>query len=152
MVMIKCRMGGGKRGKVWLLGLYLLSCCTLLISGCAIQRPAEPSSPVFLPEPEMEIPPPAVVPRADGPGSALYTEAKNALARGQNQKAEIAMERALRIEPSNAYYWYTLGKVKFRRGQYEETVQLCLKSKSLAGRNRGLHRAIDRLIEQARGQ
>lgn len=122
----------------------------LLYTGCALDRsilfPPEEPSPA---KPSIEEPVSIESPRK-GPAEALYREAKVSMAQGKNQQAEFAIERALRIEPSNAYYWYTMGKIKYRQGAYEEAVQLCLKSKSLAGKNTRLLQANDRLIGLAR--
>ncbi len=128
------------------IGLLLLLIC----NGCALDRsilfpPSEPST--GLPPTDEPI---SIESPRKGPAEALYHEAKVSMAQGKNQQAELAIERALRIEPSNAYYWYTMGKIKYRQGAYEEAIQLCLKSKSLAGKNSKLVRANDKLIGLAR--
>ena len=127
-------------------GLFI----TVILYGCGLDRtisfpPAEP----YPEKPAIEDPLP-LEPSGNGPAGALYNEAKVSMAQGNNRKAELAIERALRIEPGNAYYWYTLGKIKYRKGAYEEAIQLCLKSKSLAGKNLNLKRANDTLIGMAR--
>lgn len=69
---------------------------------------------------------------------------------GQFSRAELALERALRIEPSNGYYWYALGELKYRQNSPSQAVNFCLKSKSLAGSDRQLIRLNDELIQMAR--
>ena len=66
------------------------------------------------------------------------------------RQAELMMERALRIEPKNGYYWYTLAEIKYGEKQYAKTVQFCLKSKSMAGNDVKLLRLNEQLMEKAR--
>ncbi len=141
---INCHAGPNLR--LFGIGLLLLLMC----NGCALDRsilfpPSDPSTGLPTAEEPVSIESPH-----KGPAEALYKEAKVSMAQGKNQQAEIAIERALRIEPGNAYYWYTMGKIKYRQGAYEEAIQLCLKSKSLAGSNSKLVRANDKLIGLAR--
>jgi tetratricopeptide (TPR) repeat protein len=87
--------------------------------------------------------------RYAGPAAPLYRKAKTFMAQENYRQAELAMERALRIEPKNGYYWYTLAEIKFADNQYGKMRQLCLKSKSLAGRDTTLIQLNDRLINKA---
>ena len=86
--------------------------------------------------------------RYAGPASPLYRKAKTFMAQKDYRQAELAMERALRIEPKNGYYWYTLAEIKYADHQYGRMKQLCLKSKSLAGGDTNLIRLNDRLINK----
>lgn len=121
----------------------------LVLSGCGLDRT------ILFPQPgpssqEPVVEEPITIESSrKGPAEALYREAKVSMAQGNNQQAELAIERALRIEPGNAFYWYTMGKIKYRQGAYEEAIQLCLKSRSLAGRHTKLVHANDRLIDLA---
>jgi Tfp pilus assembly protein PilF len=65
-------------------------------------------------------------------------------------QAELMMERALRIEPKNGYFWYTLAEIKYEEKQYARTIQLCLKSKSMAGNDVKLLFLNEQLMEKAR--
>ncbi len=135
------------RGFRLFIGLSLIF--LLAVSGCGLDRTILFPQPGPSPEePVVEKPITIESPRK-GPAEALYREAKVSMAQGNNQQAELAIERALRIEPGNAYYWYTMGKIKYRQGAYEEAIQLCLKSRSLAGRHTKLVHANDRLIDLA---
>ena len=69
---------------------------------------------------------------------------------GRLADSEILLERALRIEPRNPYYWHSLAEVKYRKGQYRETVQLCLKADSLAARYPQLVARNKELMAQAK--
>lgn len=123
----------------------------VLLNGCAKQT-------VFYPPPEQQYPTEqeergtATVPKgySSGPANALYKDATQAMAAGAFDRAELSLERALRIEPGNPYYWYTMGKIKYQKGANSQAVQFCLKSKSLAGRDTKLIRMNDELIEQIR--
>ena len=84
-----------------------------------------------------------------GPAGSLYQKAKVYTSQGNYEQAELSMERALRVEPTNGYYWYDMARIKYKRGQYSQAVQLCLKSKSLAGSNTKLIQLNDALIEKA---
>lgn len=84
----------------------------------------------------------------EGPGGPLYSQAKQFYEQGKIGQAELSMERALRIEPDNAAYWYVMGKIKLRQNNPDEAVQFCLKSKSLSGRNESLLILNDRIIRQ----
>lgn len=154
---------------------------TLMINGCTVKKiisppsypqpapshpapakPPHPAQPVPSPVPApAPIPTPAPLPPQEpagiyrpktGPAGALYASAQQALDSGSYQQAEMAMERALRIEPRNGHYWYTMAQVKYRQGQYSQAVHFCSKSKSFAGRNTQLLRVNDELIQRAQQQ
>lgn len=72
------------------------------------------------------------------------------MTRGNYGQAEMMLERAIKIEPRNAHYWYTMAEVKYSQGQYSQTVHLCSKSKSLAGKNSQLLQLNDTLTAKAR--
>lgn len=133
----------------WALQAVLL--CSLLASGCTLQSPAPPvpyPGPARIPQPvQREAAPYAPQP---GPASALYGQAQTSLAAGRYQQAELELERALRIEPRNPDYWYAMARVKYKQNLYQQAVQFCLKSKSLAGGNSELIRLNDALIAAAR--
>ncbi len=107
--------------------LTMLVLVLVILGGCATPRRTEPP-------PSPELPPPSEFKPVAGPAAALYTDAEKALQSGSLAESEMLLERALRIEPRNPYYWHTMAQVKYRQGQYRETVQFCLKSDSLAGK------------------
>lgn len=116
-------------------GFFSITALMLLVLfglyGCAILPTA--SSP---PEPGVEpvdySPPQGTPKKASGPAVSLYIKSQKSIKEGKWEQAEVQIERALRIEPSNGYYWHTLALIKFERGEYGQTIQLCRKSKSLA--------------------
>ena len=125
---------------------------TLLATSCTIQRPSSLPSPEqpggeLIPAP---APPAAVYSPVLGPAQSLYHDAEKFLVAGNTRGAELSMERALRIEPQNGHYWYTMARIKYKQREYGQAVQFCLKSKSLAGRNQHLLTLNDDLILRAR--
>ncbi len=86
--------------------------------------------------------------KTSGPATSLYQKAKQSVNEGRLDQAEVLIERALRIEPGNGYYWYTLALIKFERGEYGQTMQLCRKSKSLATGDDKLMRLSDSLMRR----
>ncbi len=124
--------------------LPLMFLAMVLLNGCAPIRPIPP------PGPEISPPPPPVEYKpVSGPAAALYLEADKALQAGRYDAAEMLLERALRIEPRNPHYWYTMAQLKYRQGRYPETVQFCLKAESLAGKNSPLAPRNRELLQQA---
>ena len=69
-----------------------------------------------------------------GNGSALYLQAEKALESGKYAESEMLLERALRIEPRNPHYWYSMARAKYQQAQYQKTIQFCLKAESLSTR------------------
>ncbi len=129
-----------------LLVMAVLLC--VILNGCAKRQ-------IFPPPPEPDYPLETrpgkpTIPRgySGGPANALYEEAAQSMAEGAFNRAELSLERALRIEPSNPYYWFTMGKIKYRQGAKAQAIQFCLKSKSLAGRDMKLVKLNDDLIKK----
>lgn len=141
--------------------LTLLSLC-LAFSGCTQKgisyhpspdRPTQSVQTDGFPVPlKRPIAQPQSKPPTLGPAETLYSKAKKHIASGNYNQAEIAMERALRIEPRNGYYWYTLAQIKYHKRQFGQSIQLSLKSKSMAGVDQRLSDLNDTLMRQARKQ
>ncbi len=153
--------------------LPALLLATLLLHGCAVKRPVQrpdypatpttpttptyPTPPAYPTPAETPVPPPVksdqikYTPKI-GPAGSLYQQATASISAGDYDKAELALERALRIEPRNGHYWYTMAQVKYEQKQYSQTIHLCLKSKSFAGKSDQLKQLNDRLIQDARQQ
>lgn len=101
-----------------------------------------------IPEPPRPVPPTSYSARTGAAGS-LFEQSRQLMARGNYRQAELTLERALRIEPRNGYYWYAMADLKYRQNQNSKAVQFCLKSKSLAGGDRNLIRLNENLIQMA---
>lgn len=101
------------------------------------------------PEAAPEIPSKARIPPPPGQVGTLLAGADKAMQAGELDKAEMHLERALRLSPREAQLWHTMARVRFEQGNYAQAVQLCLKSNSLAGRNGAVVRRNWLLIEKA---
>jgi len=84
-----------------------------------------------------------------GPAASLYNQGEQHLRQGQLDKAEMFLERALRIEPRNPDYWHTMAEIRFQQGKKQEAIQCCLKSNSLAARSSQLIDRNNALIARA---
>lgn len=69
---------------------------------------------------------------------ALLDRAQRDNAAGQREAAGASLERALRIEPRNAWLWQELAQLRLVQGQYAQAISLARKSISFAGRGRPL--------------
>jgi predicted Zn-dependent protease len=144
----------------------------LLLAGCAsvaTQQTAKPALPdanpqVEIPQeaaPQGSIPPPSSegiivepVPKPVMSGNqaviALLDRAQLDTAAGQREAAGASLERALRIEPRNAWLWQELAQLRLTQGQYAQAISLAQKSISFAGRERRLLALDWRMIGNAR--
>lgn len=68
---------------------------------------------------------------------------------GRREAAGASLERALRIEPRNAWLWHELAQLRLAQGQYAQAITLAQKSISF-GRERRLQALNWRLIGNAR--
>lgn len=91
-------------------------------------------------------------PAADytAPAATLVAFAEQAQDRGDYGQAAASLERALRIEPRNAYLWNRLARLRFAQGQYGEAGDLAAKSNALAGSDRALKRDNWKMVAEAR--
>ena len=163
----------GLAKRVWSVGL--LMALTLLLHGCTVKHPvglpgrpaptpAPLPAPVLRPE-SLPLPPPVPVPLPD-PGvrssrdfvpvpeegraaGTLLASARQSARSGQFSQAEMMLERALRLEPRNARLWHEMAQVKYGQQAYDQVVQFCIKSNSLAGKDYTLIQQNWRLMEKA---
>jgi cytochrome c-type biogenesis protein CcmH/NrfG len=92
-------------------------------------------------------PVPEKVPSA--PAADLLSEAERDLQAGNYNRAELQLERAMRMEPRNGRVWHFMARIRYEQGDYGQTVQFCLKSNTLAGDNLTLKRQNWMLLEKA---
>jgi predicted Zn-dependent protease len=64
---------------------------------------------------------------------ALLDRAQTDNDAGQREAAGASLERALRIEPRNAWLWLELAQLRLAQGQYAQAITLAGKSNSFAG-------------------
>lgn len=90
-----------------------------------------------------------VVPKEGKAAGTLLAGARQNLRAGKFNQAEMALERALRLEPRNARLWHEMAQVKYGQKDFKQVVQFCIKSKSLAGKDYDLTRQNWLLMEKA---
>ena len=143
----------------------LLLGISLFLAGCA-----SAPKPVALPNAELPVEDRAVVdgealPFPDEPSfTAEPIQAttqpspvvKRLIASSQRQQrirdwdgASDSIERALRIEPRNAYLWANLAEIKCQQGAWQECIQLAAKSNTLSGNAVQLRRSNWHLMANA---
>ena len=81
---------------------------------------------------------------------ALAQRARDDRRAGRHEAAAASLERALRIEPRNAFLWHRLAALRLAAGQPAEAEQLAIRSNSLTRDLPELRRRNWRLIAQAR--
>lgn len=81
---------------------------------------------------------------------ALVGRARLDAGAGQREAAGASLERALRIEPRNAWLWHELAQVRHGQGQYAQAISLARKSISFAGSDKRLQAFNWRVIGNAR--
>jgi len=81
---------------------------------------------------------------------ALLERARQEAGSGRRESAGASLERALRIEPRNAWLWHELARLRLTQGQYAQAISLSQKSNSLAVRERTLRALNWHLIADAR--
>jgi predicted Zn-dependent protease len=147
---------------------YCFLCMTalvLLVAGCAsvtTQPPATAAIPEVTPlgaTPSQsaegviqETQPRPVEPFQSGNKAviALVDRARFDTGAGKREAAGSSLERALRIEPRNAWLWHELAQLRVTQGQYAQAISLAQKSNSFAGRERRLQALNWRVIGSAR--
>lgn len=124
-------MAANKRMRHWTGSLALAM--AILTAGCASVTPT-----VYRPESDNR----AVM--------SLLERARSDAANGAYATAEASLERALRIEPGNAYLWYEMAHTALQQGRAHEAENFALRADSLAGRNPALKEDAWRLVAQSR--
>ena len=157
--------------------LWLLAAGLLSLSGCAsvtTQPPAQaaPTQPL-----SQEASPQAALPQAAPGQSAIATPPSDGgitepaprppvsgnkavialldrahldAESGRRESAGASLERALRIEPRNAWLWHEMAQLRLAQGLYAQAISLAQKSSSFASRERRLRALNWHLIGNAR--
>jgi Tfp pilus assembly protein PilF len=69
---------------------------------------------------------------------------------GDHGRAAATLERAIAIEPDNAWLWYRLADTRLAQGRLDQAASLAAKSNSFAATDRGLQADNWRLIAEVR--
>ncbi len=92
----------------------------------------------------------APAPKAGRAVTSLLAKADTRAQAGEWGQAAALLERALRIEPRNAWLWHHLATVRFQQKRYAQAVSLANKSSSLAPGDAALQEKNRRLVEEVR--
>jgi len=125
--------------------IYIVSAFTLL--ACATTKQAS----VQLPG---EDPKQTVAPDKNTSSAviSLLEKARDATTQGDYQRAEVLLERTVRIEPRNASLWHYLAKLRLHQTRYTEAIGLAQKSNNLARSNEHLKADNWRIIAHSKYQ
>ena len=86
---------------------------------------------------------------------ALLNRANRDAAAGRQGASAASLERAIKIEPGNAWLWHRLAQTRLKQNQPGEAASIAARSNSLAGRDNALRALNWRLIasvHQLRGE
>lgn len=83
---------------------------------------------------------------------ALLSEAENNIRSGNEDNAAASIERALRLEPKDAYLWHRLAGIRLRQNNWQQAYVLASKSNSLASGNKPLQIANWKIILYAKNK
>lgn len=89
-------------------------------------------------------PVPPAAPRS--PAAILLAEVDAAVAQGDLERAAAICERALRIEPRDAYLWYRLAYIRAQQGRVAEADGFARRALSFSTSNPALTRQINELL------
>lgn len=125
--------------------IYIVSAFTLL--ACATTKQAS----VQLPG---EDPQQTVAPDKNTSSAviSLLEKARDATTQGDYQRAEVLLERTVRIEPRNASLWHYLAKLRLHQARFSEAIGLAQKSNNLARSNNHLKADNWRIIAHSKYQ
>ncbi len=130
--------------------IFAVSVWLLLLAGCA-GVPTQPETIVRQPGEPISIEPalPSVISRNPAV-VALLGRARSDTAAGRREAAGASLERALRIQPRNAWLWNELAQLRLTQGQYVQAITLAQKSNSFGGREPRLQALNWKVIGNAR--
>jgi len=103
------------------------------------------------PPPQRGVDVPAARPQSDATGvsGALLEQSRAQRAAGSLPAARASLERALRLDPSNAALWLELGELELQTGNATQAATMARKAMTLAGRDGRLTARAERLLRAA---
>lgn len=122
--------------------------CGILLVSCAAPTPP-PAIEVPGEDPDKTVLPPSTTSPAV---VNLLNQAREATRAGDLQRAEVLLERTVRIEPRNAALWHYMAKLRLHQARLQDAIGLASKSNSLAGNDNKLKADNWRIIAHARQQ
>jgi Flp pilus assembly protein TadD len=123
-----------------------VACLTASLQACSVIPRADSSAqdqpPAATPARSSSAPVPSA-------SAALLTQSRLARDAGDYGAAAASIERALRIEPNNALLWLEYGELRLAEGNLDQAETLARKAASLAGDDRSLRDAAERVLAEA---
>jgi tetratricopeptide (TPR) repeat protein len=103
------------------------------------------------PPPQRGVDVPAARPQSDATGvsGALLEQSRAQRAAGSLPAARASLERALRLDPSNAFVWLELGELELQTGNAAQAATMARKAMTLAGRDGRVTARAERLLRAA---
>ncbi|MGD8785641.1 MAG: hypothetical protein PVG75_14450 [Thioalkalispiraceae bacterium] len=126
---------------IYIVSIFVLVACATTKQQSALQLPGEDARQTVPPDKETSS---AVI--------SLLEKARLATKQGEYQRAEVLLERTVRIEPRNASLWHYLAKLRLHQTRYSEAIGLAQKSNNLTRSNNRLKADNWRIIAHARYQ
>jgi Flp pilus assembly protein TadD len=117
-----------------------------VLPGCGITPTAESSIPS---DTSAAIPPGSGAVPTPSASAVLLAQSQAARDAGDYGAAAASIERALRIEPNNAALWLEYAQLRMAEGDAQQAEALARKAVSLAGADRSIREAADRLLSEA---
>jgi len=126
---------------IYIVSAFLLMSCAVTKQDAAVQLPGEDPQQTVAPDKNTSS---AVI--------SLLEKARDATKQGDYQRAEVLLERTVRIEPRNASLWHYLAKLRLHQTRYNEAIGLAQKSNNLVRSNDHLKADNWRIIAHAKYQ
>lgn len=127
---------------IYILSAYLIiGCATTTRQQASVELPGEDPNQIVAPDKNTSS---AVI--------SLLEKARAATKQGDYQRAEVFLERTVRIEPRNASLWHYLAKLRLQQTRYNEAIGLAQKSNNLARSNNHLKADNWRIMAHAKYQ
>lgn len=115
------------------------------LPACSTLPPAGRSMPA---QSQATVPPSSAVVPAQSVAGVLLTQSRAAQVAGDYAAAAESIERALRVEPNNAALWLEYAELRQAEGDLVQAEALARKAASLAGNDRSMQNAADRLLAE----
>jgi tetratricopeptide (TPR) repeat protein len=126
---------------IYIVSVVFVAGCTTTKQQVSVQLPGEDPRQTVAPDKNTSS---AVI--------SLLEKARDATQQGDYQRAEVLLERTVRIEPRNASLWHYLAKLRLQQTRYNEAIGLAQKSNNLARSNDHLKADNWRIIAHAKYQ
>ena len=126
---------------IYIVSAVVLLACASTTKQASVQLPGEDPQQTVAPDKNTSS---AVI--------SLLEKARDATTQGDFQRAEVLLERTVRIEPRNATLWHYLAKLRLHQTRFNDAIGLAQKSNNLARENDHLKADNWRIIAHSKYQ